>query len=278
MATFALLLAAVVVVALGLTQVLRVRVDGRDVAWLAGGPVAGDERHAYERYLARHRRHRAVGGMVGVVFASVVGARLVGEVTLGIGQGHPLGDLLFCGLAGVVVGALSAETFRLSDPPSSTVSASLAAREEVAPARTLVAARVGLVGAGALSLLVMLLGHGAAAFWVAVTGTLVAGVAEATLTAIRSRRRPVLSDRAHAVDLRMRGFAAAVVARLELALAVLVAGWVVALLPLEGPAAVVQVLLVLSALVTTVVVLHRASPRPPRSWREPVEPVTAVRA
>ncbi len=61
------------------------------------------------RYLSRHTRHRFIGGVVGVLFAIVVGVRRYRTVTVGIGSANPLADVLFCGVAGVIIGAPSAE-------------------------------------------------------------------------------------------------------------------------------------------------------------------------
>lgn len=124
--------AVVLVVLVALVAVLLLVVLGRrpvgmrDIAWLADAPDASvepDEGEVYRRYLTRHRTHRLVGGLLGVLLALVLGIRAYGEVRIGVGGGSPLADVLFCGLAGVLVGAFSAEAFRLSQPTSATVSA-----------------------------------------------------------------------------------------------------------------------------------------------------------
>lgn len=88
------------------------------------------------------------------------------------------------------------------------------------------------------------------------------------------RRRPILSDEASEVDLRIRSFAYRSVALLQLAAAVLAAGWVVAKFPAPagGLADAVRVFLALGALAGTLVLLHRAAPRPPRHWVTPPSP------
>jgi hypothetical protein len=93
-------------------------------------------------------------------------------------------------------------------------------------------------------------------------------VAEATQAAITGRRRPVLSDRAQVVDLRMRSFASASTARLQLSVAVLTAAWTLSKVPGmdTGPLAPVQVVAMIGGLAITVVQLRRTSPRPPRKW------------
>jgi len=66
----------------------------------------------------------------------------------------------------------------------------------------------------------------------------------------------------------MRSFASTSIARLQLAVAVLTATWAVSKVPgmTAGPAALVQTLAVIAGFGITVVLLHRASPRPPRKW------------
>ena len=246
-----------------------VRVTGRDIAWLsATAHTPPAEAAVYGRYLERHRRHRLAGGLAGVFFAVVIGIRYYGSVSIGIGQGNPLADVLFCGLAGVLIGALSAESFRLSEPQSTTVVASLADRGiRVDPrlgqvARGLAAAAM-LVGA-----VVAATGNGYDAVAVALAGLGVAGTAEATRRAIADRRRPVLSEAARAVDVTIRSFAARSVALLQLAAAVLVAGWVTSKTPFGDAVAMQlsQFVIVMGCLVATIVLLHRAAPRPPRGW------------
>jgi len=262
-------LAVIVVVVVLAVRLLGTRVSIRDVAWIAGTPYSSPaEEDVYTRYLQRHRRHRLAGGIFGMLVALVVGIRYFGSVSIGVGQQSPLGDLLFCGLAGVLLGALSAESFRLSDPPSTTVSASLEEHPKAAgpslirTARGIALAAIG--GGGVIAATV----HDFTALAIAVGGMVVVAIAEATQAAIVGRRRPVLSDRARDVDLRMRAFASMSIARLELAAAVLTAAWTFSKVPGSdtGPVALLQLLAVLGGLVTTVILLRRASPRPPRSW------------
>lgn len=263
------LLALGMVVAAGLLLAVRgTHVSARDVAWLAGtSDSSSAEADVYSRYLQRHRVHRLVGGVLGTLFAIVVGTRWYGSVSSGVGTNSPLGDVLFCGLSGVLVGAFSAETFRLSEPPSATVSASLTQHAGAARPQLIRAARVISLGALVGSALVAATGNGLAPLWIAIGGLVVALVAEATQSAITGRRRPVLSDEARVVDLRMRSFASTSIARLQLAVAVLTATWALSQVPLDdGPLVLVQALAVVGGFVITVVLLHRASPRPPRKW------------
>ena len=244
-------------------------VSASDVAWIAGtheSPPA--EAAVYSRYLRRHRLHRLAGGILGTLFAITVGARWYGEVSYGVGPQSPLADVLFCGLGGVLVGAFSAESFRLSEPASATVSASLTRHAGVASPRLIRVARVVSIGSLAGGALVAATGHGLTPLWIATAGLIAALVAEATQSAITGRRRPVLSERARAVDLRMRSFASTSVARLQLAVTVLTATWVLSKIPgfATSPFALVQTLTVIAGVLITVFLLHRASPRPPRKW------------
>ncbi len=227
-------------------------------------------------YLGRMRAQRFWGGIVGVLFAVVFGIRWDGSVHLGIGDGHPLADVLYCGLAGVVVGGLSAESFRLSEPRSTIVAASLEPRQLEVPA---VRQRARLL-AGVTCVWAMV----QTVVWsrwtpllVATAGLALAGIGEATHRAIETRRRPLLSDEALAVDRHLRRFAVLNSARLQLSAAYLTAGWVVsksswdfvpeALAPIQ---AATSVLIVFGCLFWSVRQLRRSAPRPPRSWKPPV--------
>lgn len=256
---------------LGVVVVLIVR--GRsathdDAQRLLGRPSTPQELDVVTRYLERHRRHRAVGGAAGVLTALLLGIRLEQHVSIGIGNGSPFGDLLFCGLAGVVIGALSAETYRIRALPG-PVAASLAPRTEIAVDGVVRVARGLAASTLIIGVLALVLGAGPAPLVVGTAGIAVVGIAEMTLRAIRGRRRPVLSARGRVVDVRLRAFAGRTVSYLEAAAAVLSFGWVVSALPSAHAAVgVAQVLTALAALVAVVVLMRRASPRP-RLSREP---------
>lgn len=115
-------------------------------------------------------------------------------------------------------------------------------------------------------LVIAVTGNGPTTLAIAVGGLLLTLLAEATRTAISGRRRPILSDRAHRADTRMRSFAGTSVAFLQLAAAVLVAGWVVskALRTANDLVEIVRFCAVIGSLVLTVVIVRKASPRPPR--------------
>ncbi len=264
-------------VILGLLPALR-RVAPRDIAWLAGTEIVpDDEAEVYRRYLARHRGHRLAGGLFGVAFAIVAGVRFYGSVQLiGAGSVSPAADVFFGAVTGLVLGALSAETFRLAQPRARAV-ASLEPREPVGLSRVVTAARVLVAAALVWGLLAAVLGSvtggpGAGGdtgpLVVAVVGLVLAGLAEATRAAVSNRRRPADSARALHVDGRIRAFAGRSVSWLQLAAATLVATWVVALTPVSETVVldVLHVLIVLAGLVTSIVFLRRAAPRPPRSW------------
>lgn len=243
-----------------------------DVAWIvgarAGTSVPDDEADVVVRYLVRHRRHRLAGGVLGVVFAVVVGLRWNQSVGFGFSQGSPLADVLFCGVAGVLVGALAAEGYRLRPGPGART-ALLEAHPPAPLATTVRAARVVLAASVLAGLVVASTGPAPAALVTAAVGAALVGVAELTRRRIVDRRRPVRSPRADHLDLRLRHFAAASVARLELAAALLTALWVWAWWSAATPDAgaaltAARTLVALAGLVGVVVLLVRAAPRAPR--------------
>ncbi len=250
---------------------VRIPATERDVAWLAGGTAPGDPQvvEVYRRYLVRHRAHRMVGGLGGIALAITYGATWQGSVELGIGRGSPLGDLLFCGVAGVLIGALSAETYRLTGRRSGRVVATLAPHPPLARRDLVQVARVAAGLALLLGLVVVVVGGGWASLAVALGGSVLVLLGELTRRTIDGRRRPVLSDAAAVVDLRIRTFASAAVAHLELAAGVLAGAWALSEGAPDGLGAAfvaLWVLVVLGASVVVVVQLHRAAPRPPRSF------------
>jgi hypothetical protein len=235
----------------------------RDIAWLAGsGTVPDDEAEVVRRYLARHRRHRTAGGLVGVVATAVAAFRYQGSVSFSA--------LLFGGIAGVLVGALVAESYRLGPRVGAAAVASLEPRDPAPLPRVVWMARglllVATLGATAISLQV----RDTATLLLVAGGALVTGLAEATRARIVGRRRPVLSFRARELDARIRAFAGRSVANLQLAAALLVLTGVVASVPVPGglPAAL-RGLVWLAGFVAAWVYTHRAAPRPPYSWRRP---------
>ncbi|MDR0593776.1 MAG: hypothetical protein LBG60_11075 [Bifidobacteriaceae bacterium] len=90
-----------------------------DVAWLAGGAVpSADAAAFYRSYLRRQLRFRGVGGLIGVAFALILSVRYGGGLTFFAGGAPvPLADCLFMGMAGVIVGGLAAESYRIGAGP-----------------------------------------------------------------------------------------------------------------------------------------------------------------
>jgi len=260
---FVVIAAGVLALVVALVVSASARADGRDVAWIAGEvfPPA-EEARVYARYLTRHRRHRVVGGVFGACVAVVVGVRWYGSVTVGVGNGNPAADLLLCTLSGVVLGALSAETYRLRQPRVTV--ASLRGRAPLPRAGVVRASWVVTGTAIVAGALLAAAGDGTVALVAAAIGGVTVLVGQATRRAIRDRARPVLSDRAAHVDARMRAFAGESVAWLQLAAAVLTAAWVASQVPTDAGVATIAVL---GGLVVVVVLLRRARPRPSRSWQ-----------
>ena len=269
-----IVVAGILLVAGGLAVLWRRRpvVDGRDVRWLAGRTdVPADEAEVYHAYLVRHRRHRTAGGLFGVTIAVVLAVGWYRTAAVGLGWAStPLADPLYLGITGVVVGALLAETYRLSGPREAVATASLVPRETDPMPKHVRAARVLAAGTLLAGVVVAALGLGVTMLAVGAVGQAVALLAERTRLAIDDRPRPALSARALDVDARLRLFAARSVTHLQLALAVLTASWALALAPWPDGEVIVQVLgelVGIAGLVVSVVLLRRAAPRPPK-WFE----------
>lgn len=233
----------------------------RDIAWLSGrARVPDDEAVVLRRYLQRHRVHRFVGGLLAAVAVGIFSVRWDAEVTAD--------SLLFWGIAGVLAGTLSAESFRLAPRAGTEAVASLEPHHPAPRPDLVLAARVLVViTAAAAVVLAAWLGDSGAMYF-AGAGVVALAIGELTRARIVGRRRPVLSERARALDARIRQFAGESVAWLELSAAVLAAGGVVGSLP-TTPTWVdtVRGLGAFAALLAAAVLARRASPRPPRRWR-----------
>lgn len=236
--------------------------NARDISWLVeSGVVPDDEAQVVRRYLGRHRRHRVVGGLVGVLAAGIAELRWHEQASLQV--------LLFGGIAGVLVGTLSAESYRLARAGGAAV-ASLEPREPAPLPRVMWAARILLIASALGATALAASGHGIGSLLLVALGAVVTAVAEATRAQIVGRRRPVLSYRARALDTRIRSFAGRSVANLQLAAALLVAAGVLAAAPsTSNPLGVLRALAILAAFVRAIVHTHRAAPRPPITWRRP---------
>jgi DNA-binding transcriptional regulator YhcF (GntR family) len=132
---FVLMLTPLVLVA-ALGRHLR-QPRGNDVVWLLGTPAPSRaSAELVARYLYRVRTHRRLGAWTGAVLALGVGLSREREITIGIGGGTPLGDLLFGGLAGLLVGSVLADSWRLR-PSRDRRAADLTVRTVDAGARAL---------------------------------------------------------------------------------------------------------------------------------------------
>lgn len=265
---FLVVVAVITVVGIGGVLYDGRRVYPRDILWLAGRPVSEQEAEVCTRYLRRHRVHRLVGGLAGVAAGLVFGVRWDGNAGLSIGGASgPLGDVLFCGVAGVLVGALSAETFRLRLPRSGPVAASLALRPRLPLRGTVVGAWALVVGGAGIAIVGLAWQGDPVGLQAVALGAVVLGMGTATRRAIAHRRRPVLSERALELDGRMRGFASASVARLQASAGWLVVFWALVSLPRDLPrwSAAFGIASV-GAFVAAIVYLRRAAPRPPNGW------------
>lgn len=271
---FFVVAAAITLVGIGGVLLAGTRVYQRDILWLAGRPVTEQEADVLTCYLRRHRVHRVVGGLTGVAFALVVSLR-TGGPGLVIGD-DPFADLLFCGVAGVVVGALSAESYRLRLPRSAPVAASLAPRPAL-PLRHEVVVSWALVATGLAAAVPGLVGGNLLALRAAAFGAAVLAAGAATRSAIAHRRRPVLSERALELDGRMRGFASASVARLQVSMGTMVVVWSIWAIPdLSGtPLGFLAALASVGGLFVAIRSLRRAAPRPPADWGRATLPRTA---
>ncbi len=268
--TIVLVILAAALYVTGSMLVQRTTPTAADVTWLAGpgrgregGAGSEDVRDVCRRYLTRHRRHRLAGGLFGVAFAGIVGVRWFGSISISIGQGSPLADLLFCGLCGVIVGTLSAESFRLTSMTPARSAASLLPRPpSVGRERVLLARSLAVVAVG-VGVVAFATDHGGVALATVLILVAPFGVAEMVRTVIAGRERPVMTDRARVLDERLRGFAASSVSFLLAATGFLMLGWTSSkVIGLTGAMAFVRFCVVIVSLVGVVATLRRAAPRP----------------
>jgi hypothetical protein len=270
--TWLLVMVLVACLLFALWVVVRNQDDTADVERVAGfSPVPHAEAQVCRRYLARHRWHRRIGGTFGAVLALVVSARWYGTIGVGLTT-TALADPLSMGIAGVVVGALSAELYRIRLPRGGAGrAASLAPRPELPGRRRVTAART-LVGVALALAVVRLIGADDAGplLLVLAAGVLLV-VADLTRSAVRHRPRPALSERAAVLDAGIRRFAADTVAWLEACVAVLALTWAITAFFPEPPAeSGVLSVLTLGGLVAAVVLLVKAAPRATRAQRAAV--------
>ncbi len=109
---FVLLFVPLVLFALARRRSRRPR--GDEATWLLGVPAPSPaSAELVARYLHRVRSHRRLGAWTGAVLTLGGGVSRESLVSVGIGLGSPLGDLLFGGLAGLLVGSVLADTWRI---------------------------------------------------------------------------------------------------------------------------------------------------------------------
>lgn len=268
--TVLLLFVVAVLVVLVALAVRHTAPTPADVAWLAGPSLAqsdstpnSDAAAVCRRYLTRHRRHRLAGGLSGILFAGIIGVRWFESLSIGIGQGSPLADLLFCGIGGVIVGTLSAESFRLSRGANAQRAASLDPRQPPIGSRRIVGSRIVAFASVATGVAAALTGHGNLALVTSLILVAPLVVAELVVVVIVGRSRPAMTDRARHLDRRLRAFAGASVSHLHLATSMLMLGWAWSKVDaLSGALAFARFVIVIGCLVVALVMLHRAAPRP----------------
>lgn len=228
-----------------------------DATWLTGSEHPGaDVVELVARYLDRVRAHRWNGALIGGGLALLRGL-LDQQVSVGIGSGSPLGDLLFGGLAGLLVGSVLAETWRLDlrRParraeliPRVPEREATALRPVVAVLTTLTVV-LGVISPGIRSVLLA-----SASMALMVTHRLV-------LRAVAERGRPALPVDLRRADDAVRAYAARRLGVETLAAAILVFGWQLdgvapsALGPLTGAVTT-------ASLVVTVLLIRRSRPWP----------------
>jgi len=240
-----------------------------DVDWLAGGPAASAVQPIYAAYLRRHWRLRTLGCLAGLTVAVVAGLNWPGDTLLSFGiGGGPMGsDLLVGALAGITLGTLAAESYRLRARRSPQPQARLEARPSRPQPKLTWTARAITTAAIGLASLATVLWHTPAAWAGALLAVAVTALAEVTQVAIIDRQR-LTNNLVDAVDLRLRAFAGRSVAWLELSGAVLGFGWCVSALdPANDVVGVTMGTTIAICLVVAVVALLRSSGRAPRGWQ-----------
>lgn len=265
--SFAAVGTVVVVIAIVLTvQVSRLgTTSSRDVRWLVGDlPISPAVGLLVRRYLVRVRVHRWIGGLVGASLALLVGLSSTRSIGVGIfGAGRsPVSEPLFAGLAGLLVGSVMAEVYRIR-PTGNRRDAELISRQpepdavQVQPLTLVLVVTTLVVAAWQPNVRSVLL---------AAASVAILGLQHGVMRSIAGRRRPALPDDLRAGDELVRAFGARRFSVESLAAAVLVLGWQVA--GTESAVPDVALSLVLVSVVAVVVVLVvRSRPYPSRRFR-----------
>jgi hypothetical protein len=261
------LVAVGAVVALAIYLLVR-QPTAADVAYLAGGTVADAAAAAFYRaYLVRQLHFRGAGGLVGVAFAVAMAARYDAGPTLFFSGGPvPLADSLLMGVAGVVVGGLAAESYRIGRN-TGLAEANLEARDRFAPPQVILAARLALAAAALVAAGCAAAGLGAGGWWTVAAGAVIVALAEWTQRAIRDRRRPAGPPEVTAADQAVRMFAGRTAAWLELSIGSLSLSWVVPAPDQSEPLGAAEFFLGAASLALAVFALVRSSVRAPRAFR-----------
>lgn len=257
---FGLLFVPLVLVAVAGRRSRRPR--GDEAVWLLGVPAPTPaSAELIARYLHRARSHRRLGAWVGVVLALGVGLSRQREVTVGIGGGSPLGDLLFGGLAGLLAGSVLADTWRLR-PGRDQRTADLTVRTVDRGSRALHPV-VGVLTAA--TVLLALSAPTVRSVGLAVSSGVLVLTHRLVLRAVALRGRPLLPEDLRVTDDAIRSFAARRMTLEMLAAAVLLLGWQLATV---RPGSGLELVAAPAALALTVVLLWRSRPVPPRAVLE----------
>lgn len=234
-----------------------------DAAWLTGRPYhdkAGVEVMA--RYLWRVRSHRINGAVVGAGIALLEGLTEHRRVSIGIGGPgwSPMGDVLFGGLGGLLVGSVLAETWRIRIG-GAVRHAELEARAPDVKATSL---RPVVACLTAATVALGLASGELRGFALAAASSALLVVHQLVLRAVAERGRPALPPELRLADDTIRRFASRRLTVETLAAAVLLAGWQFGGVPRPISDWIVAGIS-LASLVGTVVLLRRSRPWPP--WR-----------
>ncbi|MDR0366038.1 MAG: hypothetical protein LBH68_04315 [Bifidobacteriaceae bacterium] len=267
-----ILLAPLVALAAICVHMVRRVPKPADIVWLAGHiPGSHQESDFYSAYLQRQLRFRAIGGLAGALVAVVLATRYFGMPLIRIGTFDlPFTDALWMGIAGVVVGGLAAESYRVK-LPSGPRAAGLEPRPDLVPRGVQWMARALFAACLVLALIGLAAGDGSAALIFTAMAAVPVVLAELTSWAIAGRARPLLEAPVMDADLAVRRFAGRATVWLELSVALLALPRV---LP-EAPAATAwefwRAVISWACLVAAIVAFLRSKVRAPRAWRTEFE-------